>query len=110
MTHRRYGYHKMLVTGHSKTVRWKYHRAKSDDHTVSEEPVHEREGQRKKKGHRGKEDVHMRYQGNYALKTSASGTLGCIENNLVLPSSGLQAEGNRELDDRGSKVASAYPK
>ena len=29
MTHRRYGYHKMLVTGHSKKVRYKYHRAKS---------------------------------------------------------------------------------
>ena len=29
MTHRRYGYHKMLVTGHSKKVRYKHHRAKS---------------------------------------------------------------------------------
>ena len=30
----------------------------------------------------------MRDQGNDALKTSASGTLGCIEDNLGLPSSG----------------------
>ena len=91
MTHHRYRYHKTLVTGHSMKVRWKYHRAKSRNaqmitrrakNLYTDLKVNERRESTRTGG------VHMRDQGNYALKTSTSGTLGHIEDNLGLPSSG----------------------